>query len=130
MVEAPRGGEHAPRLAFGVDESAGGGDQRPDPASERGVPVEAVPDPPVEAAHDAHLDGVDQAPPVAQVGVDQGARDAGLGGDLVEGQEQRVVFDQEAFGGVDDQTSTYRRVEPGGTDSGHGRVSRRGRETC
>ena len=125
MVEAPRGGEHAPRLAFGVDEGAGGGDQRPDPASERGLPVEAVPHPPVEAAHDADLDGVDQASTVTEVGVDQGARDAGLGRHLVEGQEQRVVFDQETFGGVDDQTPAHRRVEPGGPDAGHGRVSRR-----
>lgn len=113
MIEAAGGAQHPPCVLLGIDEGEGTGDN----GSEAVLPgvgsSEAVADPGVESADDAHLYGVDQAPSVPEVGVHEGTRYAGGLGDLVESDQQWVLLGEQALGGIDDEPAPGIGVEAG-----------------
>ncbi len=105
MIQAAAGHQHAPPVALALHEREQASHQGPEAILSCVGPAQPVAHPGVHAAHDPHLHGVDQAPSVAQVGVDQGAGDPRCRCHLVERDQERVVLGEELLGGVDDQAA-------------------------
>jgi hypothetical protein len=103
MIEPAGGAQGAPGVAVGLDERERPGNDRPQPSRTMVCPAQPVADPGLQPADDLDLHGIDEASPIAQVGVHQGPRHARRVGDLVEGDEQGIVLGEQPLGGVGDE---------------------------
>ena len=120
MVEAAARSEDAPGVALCLDEGQRALHECSEVAGARGGSVEAVTDPRLEAADDGHVDGIDETTTITQVAVNQRSRDAPGLGDLVEGEQERVVLGEEVFGRIDDQSPPGLGVKACGPWPPHG----------
>ncbi len=69
VVEPPAGHQHTPPITLISHEGKESADQRSKPISRLVGSTEAVTDPGVHPSHDPNLNGVEEATPVAKVGV-------------------------------------------------------------
>jgi hypothetical protein len=129
VVETAARHQDPPRVGIGLHEGEEADGDGPEVRVGTVGPFGAVADPALETGDDADLHGIDEPTTVAEVGVDERARDAGGDGDLVEGDQQGIAFGQEGLGGVEDQRPLGGGVEPEGPGPGLAQVAAPARAT-
>ena len=114
VVKAAACHKHTPTIVLINYKGEESSHQRTKPADGFARSPEPMTYPCIHSSDDPNLYGIDQPPSVTEVRVDQWPRHAGGRGYLLEGGEERVMFGQQPFGGVDNQASPGLRIKPGG----------------